>query len=219
MLANDSLYQKSKIRRIGELGKSAAEANKTFFAFDKAALADGAITERTKEIIAVACAHVTGCPYCIEIHVGNAKKLGVSKEEITEAVLVATALKAGSAFAHGTHALNAYEEVEADNLYQAANMKRMTELKDYAPDAVKGFFGFDEAAMEDGAINKKDKELIAVAVAHITGCAYCIDIHTKNAKRLGITKEELVESIFVATALKAGSALAHGINALNAYDE
>lgn len=219
MLANDSLYQKSKIARIGEIGKSAPEASKAFFAFDKAALADGALTERLKEIIALACAHVTGCPYCIEIHVGNAKKLGVSKQEVTEAVMVATALKAGSALAHGTHALNAYEEVEVDDLYQPANIKRIAELKDYAPDAVKGFFGFDEGVMKDCAISKRDKELIAVAVAHITGCAYCIDIHTKNAKKLGITKEELVESIFVATALKAGSALAHGINALNAYDE
>jgi AhpD family alkylhydroperoxidase len=64
----------------------------------------------------------------------------------------------------------------------------------------------------------KEKELIAVAVAHTTGCPYCIDIHSKAAKKVGVTKEELAESILVATALKAGSALAHSVNALIAYD-
>lgn len=64
----------------------------------------------------------------------------------------------------------------------------------------------------------REKELIAVAVAHITGCPYCTDIHTKAAKKAGVTKEELAESILVATALKAGSALAHSVNALNAFD-
>jgi alkylhydroperoxidase/carboxymuconolactone decarboxylase family protein YurZ len=53
----------------------------------------------------------------------------------------------------------------------------------------------------------------------VTGCPYCIEIHTGNAKKMDVTKEEIAESIFVATTLKAGSAYAHGINALNAYDE
>ncbi|WP_324255105.1 carboxymuconolactone decarboxylase family protein [Bacillus sp. LBG-1-113] len=65
----------------------------------------------------------------------------------------------------------------------------------------------------------KEKELIAIAVAHTTGCPYCIDIHTKAAKKVKATREEVAESIMVATALKAGSALSHGVNALVAYDE
>ncbi|MBN6885207.1 AhpD family alkylhydroperoxidase [Cytobacillus horneckiae] len=218
-MANDSLYQKSYISRIGELGKSAPDAVKAFFAFDQSALADGVIPQKTKELIAIACAHVTGCPYCIEIHVGHGKKLGVTKEEMVEATMVATALKAGSAFSHGFNALNAFEGAEDDELYKRSNGKKMNELKNTAPEAVNALFGFDEQAMKAGLLSKKEKELIAVAVAHITGCAYCIDIHTKRSKSEGVSKEELVESIMVATALKAGSALAHGVNALNAFDE
>lgn len=68
------------------------------------------------------------------------------------------------------------------------------------------FMNFSDETMKDGALTAKEKELIAVAVAHTTGCSYCIDVHTKGAKKQGVSKEELAESIFVASALKAGSA-------------
>lgn len=55
-------------------------------------------------------AHVTGCPYCIDVHVGRFKRLGGTPEEIMEAVVVAGAVKAGAALAHSTHALIAYEQ-------------------------------------------------------------------------------------------------------------
>ncbi|KAB2332115.1 alkylhydroperoxidase [Cytobacillus depressus] len=217
-MSNESLYQKSYIRRLPELGKLAPDTFKAFIEFDKQALADGAITKKVKELIAVAVAHVTGCPYCIDIHVSNARSLEASKEEVAEAIMVATALKAGSAIAHGLNALNAFDESDQEDLYQRANISRFKEFKELNPEAFSAFNKFDMEAMKPGLISRKDKELIAVAVAHVTGCAYCIEIHTKGAKKLGVTLEELAEAIFVATALKAGSALAHSVNALNAYD-
>ncbi len=78
------------------------------------------------------------------------------------------------------------------------------------------FVDFDGQSLKESVLSAKEKELIAVA--HTIGCPYCIDIHTKAAKKAGVTKEELAESILVATALKAGSALAHSVNALNTYD-
>lgn len=78
---------------------------KAFAAFDKAALADGAISIKYKELIALGIAFTTQCPYCIEIHAGNARGSGASEQEIAEAVLVAAALRAGGAVTHGTHAL------------------------------------------------------------------------------------------------------------------
>ncbi|SDO72406.1 alkylhydroperoxidase AhpD family core domain-containing protein [Halobacillus aidingensis] len=96
---------------------------------------------------------------------------------------------------------------------------RLKELSNHHEGAFHAFVDFDQKSMKDGAISAKDKELIAVASAHTTGCPYCIDVHTKGAKQQGATKEEVAEAIFVATALKAGSAIAHSVNALNAYDE
>ncbi|MEK8214059.1 carboxymuconolactone decarboxylase family protein [Paenibacillus sp. FSL L8-0463] len=73
--------------------------------------------------------------------------------------------------------------------------------------------------MKAGMLSVKEKELIAIAIAHVTGCPYCIQAHVKAAKKAQVSKEEMAEAIMVATALKAGSAMAHGVNALNAYDE
>lgn len=219
IMTNDSLYLKSNASRLLELGKLTPNTFKAFVSFNELALGEGLITKRMKELIAVAVAHVTGCPYCIEAHVSAAKKLEASKEEIIEAIMIATALKAGSAIAHGLNGLNAFDQVDDDELYKKSKMIRFKELSGLNPETFKAFNKFDIEAMKSGLISSKDKELIAIAVAHVTGCAYCIEVHTKKAKQLGVSLEEITEAIFVATTLKAGSALAHSVNALNAYED
>ncbi|MBX0358377.1 carboxymuconolactone decarboxylase family protein [Halobacillus sp. Nhm2S1] len=218
-MGNDLLYAKSYFERLPELGDLAPDAFKAFVAFDKKALEPGKLGGKLKELIAVAVAHVTGCPYCIDVHVKNVKKQEATKEEVSEAILVATALKAGSSIAHSVNALNTYDEKGDDALYKASYFSRLKELSNLHEGAFHAFVDFDQQSMKEGAISAKDKELIAVAVAHTTGCPYCIDVHTKGAKKQGASKEEVAEAIFVATALKAGSAIAHSVNALNAYDD
>lgn len=213
-----SLYQKEYFNRIGELKTLAPEAFQAFIKFDQAAMAPGVLTQSLKELIAVAVAHTTGCPYCIDVHVTNAKKLEITKEALAESIMVATALKAGSALAHGVNALNSYDNTGDADLYRDSYFQRIGEFASLTNNAFKSFVDFDRQCLAEGVLSSKEKELIAVAVAHVTGCPYCIDIHTKSAKKLGVTKEELAESIFVATALKAGSAIAHSVNALNSYD-
>ncbi|KAB2333335.1 alkylhydroperoxidase [Cytobacillus depressus] len=215
----ESLYKKSDSKRLNELGKLAPEAYRAFGAFNQKALAEGALSAKLKELIAVAVAHVTGCPYCIEAHVKKIRQFEASKEEMFEAIMVATALKAGSAMAHGANALQAYDGTGDDDLYSLKNMNRLKEFREENADLFRSYLGFSHQAMKQGLLSQKEKECIAVAVAHVTGCSYCIDAHTKMAKKLGASMEELTEAIFVATALKAGSALAHSINALNAYGE
>lgn len=219
MTREDNLYKKSYFSRITELKEFAPEAFQSFFAFNDKALAEGNLSVKSKELIAVAVAHVTGCPYCIDLHVGNAKKNDADKDEVAEAIFVATALKAGSAAAHGVNALNAFDGQGGDELYKASYFNRLKEFGQLNGDTFKAFAAFDQAAIKQGKLTEKEKELIAVASAHTTGCAYCIDLHTKNAKETGASLEEISEAIFVAVALKAGSAIAHSVNALNAYDE
>jgi AhpD family alkylhydroperoxidase len=216
---HDSLYKQSNFNRLGEFSQLAPEVFKAFIAFDKQALAAGKLTAKLKELIAVAVAHTTGCPYCIDLHTKGAKRVEATKKEVAEAIMVATALKAGSALAHGVNALNAYDETDDDELYKDIYFNRLKEFSKLNGDVFQAFIAFDQHSMKAGELNVKEKELIAVAVAHTTGCPYCIDLHTKGAKRAEATKEEVAEAIMVATALKAGSALAHGVNALQAYDE
>jgi AhpD family alkylhydroperoxidase len=100
------MYDLKNLSKMKTIEAHAPEAMKAFVAFDKAALAQGAIPRKYKDLMALAVAFTTQCPYCIEIHSNNARGLGTSDAEIAEAVLVAAALRAGGAITHGTHALN-----------------------------------------------------------------------------------------------------------------
>ncbi len=99
------MYNKDNLKKLAKVESLAPDAMKAFWAFDKAALAEGAIPVKYKELIAVAVAHTTQCPYCIEVHVSNARKAGASDAELVEAALVSAALRAGASVTHATHLL------------------------------------------------------------------------------------------------------------------
>lgn len=99
------MYDKKHLAKLKKMDNLAPDAMKAFWAFDKAALAEGAIPVKYKELIAVAVAHTTQCPYCLDIHGANARKAGATEEELAEAALVAAALRAGAAVTHATHVL------------------------------------------------------------------------------------------------------------------
>ena len=106
----------------------------------------------------------------------------------------------------------------ADNFYTPEGIKSLRKLRSLRPDLFKAFTEFDTKVFEEGALNVKTKELIAVAAAHITQCPYCIDTHVKRATAAGATEEEVAESIFVAMALRAGGAFAHSSLAMHSLE-
>ena len=97
------MYSKDNLKKLPQIGELAPEAMATFQAFDKAALAEGAIPKKYKELMAIAVALTTQCPYCIDVHRQQALKAGASEQELAEVVFVAMALRAGGAITHGTH--------------------------------------------------------------------------------------------------------------------
>lgn len=100
------------------------------------------------------------------------------------------------------------------------DLKLLTDLKHLAPEEFKGFMELDKiVGRDDGDIPRKFRELIAVAVACTTQCPYCLDVHTRGAKRAGATREELAEVVFLAAALRAGGAVTHGTLALKLFDQ
>jgi AhpD family alkylhydroperoxidase len=99
------MYDMKNLAKLKQLDANAPEGMKAFWAFDKAAMAAGAIPVKYKELMAIAVAFTTQCPYCVEIHSNRAREAGASDAEISEAVVVAAALRAGAAITHGTHAL------------------------------------------------------------------------------------------------------------------
>jgi AhpD family alkylhydroperoxidase len=100
-------------------------------------------------------------------------------------------------------------------MYDMKNIAKFKKLSELAPEAFKAFVEFDTAALKEGAIPVKYKELMAVAVALTTQCPYCIEIHTKKAKTAGATEQELAETTLVAAALRAGGAVAHGTHTIS----
>ncbi|HEY1860495.1 MAG TPA: carboxymuconolactone decarboxylase family protein [Gemmataceae bacterium] len=99
-------------------------------------------------------------------------------------------------------------------MYDTKNLTKLKKLGELAPDAFKEFIAFDEAAFKGGAIPLKYKELMAVAVALTTQCPYCIEVHSKMARKAGATEQELAETTLVAAALRAGGAVTHGTHTL-----
>src|SRR4051812_12373903 len=99
-------------------------------------------------------------------------------------------------------------------MYSKDNLGKLKTMDSLAPDVMKAFWAFDKAAVAEGAIPVKYKELIAVAVAVTTQCPYCIDIHSTNARKAGATEAELVEAGMVAASLRAGGAVTHTTHAL-----
>jgi AhpD family alkylhydroperoxidase len=100
------MYHKDNLTKVKTMNTLAPELMEAFWAFDKAAIAEGAIPVKYKELIAVAVALTTQCPYCIEIHNGNARRAGATDAELVEAAVVAAALRAGAAITHATHLLS-----------------------------------------------------------------------------------------------------------------
>ena len=99
------------------------------------------------------------------------------------------------------------------------DLKLLSEMKKLAPDEFKGFVALDAiVGREDGAIPRKYRELMAIAIACTTQCPYCLDVHTRNAKKAGATREEVAEAAFLAAALRAGAAVTHGTLALKLFD-
>jgi len=99
------VYDTQHLAKLKTLQQLAPETMEAFFAFDGAVFKDGAIPLKYKELIAIAVAVTTQCPYCIDIHAKRAKEAGASESELTEATLVAAAIRAGGAITHATHAI------------------------------------------------------------------------------------------------------------------
>jgi AhpD family alkylhydroperoxidase len=99
------MYDMKNLTKFKKMAELAPEAFKAFQEFDAAPFRGGVIPLKYKELMAVAVALTTQCPYCIEIHAKRAKKAGATEQELAETTLVAAALRAGGAMTHGTHAL------------------------------------------------------------------------------------------------------------------
>lgn len=107
----------------------------------------------------------------------------------------------------------------SDHYHDENDLKLLGQMRRLAPADFDAWLGLNNiVGREDGAVPRKYRELIALAVACTTQCPYCIEAHAAAAKAAGATREEVVEAAFVAAALRAGGAATHGAMALKFFD-
>ena len=107
----------------------------------------------------------------------------------------------------------------SDTLYPSSTRELAQKRRQLAPDAEAAFQAFSQKVFADGALSSKMKQIVAVAVAHVTQCPYCIKGHTRAARRHGASEQELMEAIWVAAEMRAGGAYAHSILAIAEMEE
>ena len=104
--------------------------------------------------------------------------------------------------------------------YEPKDLKRFGEVGQFGEDLMKKFFEYYNAATsEDGALTKREKALIALAVSHVKQCPYCIDSYTTQCLESGADPEQMTEAIHVAASLEAGITLIHGIQMHNVLEK
>ncbi len=108
----------------------------------------------------------------------------------------------------------------AEHSHDENDLKLMREMRKLSPEDFNAWLGLNSIVGRDsGAIPKKYRELIAIAVSATTQCPYCMEPHAKAAHTAGATREEVVEGSLIAAALRAGAAATHGAMALRFFDK
>ena len=108
----------------------------------------------------------------------------------------------------------------SEHYHDSGDLRFLKEMSKLAPTDFSAWLNLDNIVRrEDGAVPRKYRELIALAVAFTTQCPYCIEAHVKGAKIAGASREEITESSLIAAALRAGGAATHGAMALKFYDQ
>ena len=109
--------------------------------------------------------------------------------------------------------------MENQDLYPVATKELADKKAALAPKNIEAWRNFSKTVFEAGALDEKTKQLIAVSVAHVTQCPYCIRAHSNQALRKGATKEQIMEAIWIAAEMRAGAAYAHATIAMDEMEK
>ena len=102
-----------------------------------------------------------------------------------------------------------------ESYYNPEDLDKFEEISKSAPELARKFFDYYGSVFADGELSEREKSLIALAVAHTIQCPYCIDAYTKSCLEKGSNIEEMTEALHVATAIRGGAALVHGVQMRN----
>ncbi len=99
----------------------------------------------------------------------------------------------------------------SESYYRPEDLRRFGEIGEFAPELARKFFDWYQAVFREGALSEREKALIALAVAHAIQCPYCIDAYSEACLEKGADPEQMTEAVHVASAIRGGASLVHGI--------
>ena len=187
------------------------------------------------ELVKTRASQINGCAYCIDMHAKDARAGGETEERLSalsvwrETPFFSERERAALAWTEAITCISAscatsgweWDEFEtketamSEGMYPTSIRELARRRRELTPETEAAFQAFSQKAFADGALPAKTKQIIAVAVAHVTQCPYCIKGHTRAALRHGATEQELMEAIWVAAEMRAGGAYAHSVLALD----
>ncbi len=103
--------------------------------------------------------------------------------------------------------------------YNPDDLKKFGNVGDYQKELADKFFDYYGAVFADSSLSAKEKSIIALAVAHAVQCPYCIDAYTQDSLEKGFSEEQMMEAVHVATAIRGGASLVHGVQMMNKVDK
>ncbi len=103
--------------------------------------------------------------------------------------------------------------------YNEEDLQRFGEIGKHKPELFEKFMVWYQACQEEGALSKREKALIGLAVSVVVQCPYCIDAYTNSSLENGSNMEQMTEAIHLASAIRGGASLIHGIQSHNAHDK
>ena len=103
--------------------------------------------------------------------------------------------------------------------YDPEDLKKFGKISEFQPELGKKFFDYYGSVFQDGALTAREKSLIALAVSHAVQCPYCIEAYTEDTMEKGCEEEQMMEAVHVASAIKSGAVLVHGVQMMNKYKD
>jgi alkylhydroperoxidase/carboxymuconolactone decarboxylase family protein len=106
-----------------------------------------------------------------------------------------------------------------NSYYDPKDLRKFGNISDWDEELGKKFFDWYGEVFQEGALTAREKSLIALAVSHAVQCPYCIDAYSKDGLQRGIGKEEMMEAVHVAAAIRGGASLVHGVQMMNKVEK
>jgi alkylhydroperoxidase/carboxymuconolactone decarboxylase family protein len=103
----------------------------------------------------------------------------------------------------------------SQHYYNEADLAKFPKITEFQKELGDKFFAWYAAVFKEGALTAREKSLIALGVAHAVQCPYCIDAYTQDTLQKGCTEEQLMEAVHVASAIRGGASMVHGVQMMN----